>query len=294
VQDGSKGGFTLIELSIVLVVIGLIVGSILAGQSLINAATVRAQITQIERINTAANTFRVKYGYLPGDIKDPDASSFGFQSRGIYEGEGDGNGLIEGIQVNYLGSYNSFFEGAGETGMFWVDLSTAHLIDGGFSSASATASSGLNLTPSSNPSLGAFFPPAKMGSGQYILVFSSNGVNYYGVVGISSVTTLNAALTYTQSTPAQAYAIDAKIDDGLPQSGTVTARYLYFYSFVYAVGGGGAGAGQYGTQNPIATAGSSTTCYDNGNVYQAIMKYSTSQPTNNLNCALSYKMQAGD
>ena len=93
-QRLTKSGFTLIELSIVLVIIGLIVGGVLVGQDLIRAATVRAQISQIEKFNTAANTFFGKYGYLPGDIKDPEASNFGFAPRGPMPGEGDGNGLI--------------------------------------------------------------------------------------------------------------------------------------------------------------------------------------------------------
>jgi prepilin-type N-terminal cleavage/methylation domain-containing protein len=75
-------GFTLIELSIVLVIIGLIVGGVLVGQNLIAAAAVRAQISQIEKYQTAANAFRGKYGYLPGDIPNPYATQFGFQSRG--------------------------------------------------------------------------------------------------------------------------------------------------------------------------------------------------------------------
>jgi prepilin-type N-terminal cleavage/methylation domain-containing protein len=77
-----SSGFTLIEMSIVLVVIGLVVGGILTGQSLIAAAGVRAQIAQIENFNTAANTFFEKYGYLPGDIPAGPAAQFGFASRG--------------------------------------------------------------------------------------------------------------------------------------------------------------------------------------------------------------------
>ena len=77
-----KKGFTLIEMSIVLVIIGLIIGGVLLGRDLISAAAVRAQIAQIEKYNAAVNTFKGKYGYLPGDIPDPYASRFGFKARG--------------------------------------------------------------------------------------------------------------------------------------------------------------------------------------------------------------------
>jgi hypothetical protein len=55
-------------MSIVLVIIGLIVGGVLVGQNLIASATVRAHVTQIEKFNHGANAFFEKYGYLPGDI----------------------------------------------------------------------------------------------------------------------------------------------------------------------------------------------------------------------------------
>ena len=93
----KQQAFTLIELSIVLVIIGLITGGILTGRDLIAAASVRAQVTQIEKFNAAASTFRTKYGFLPGDIPDPDATRFGFAARGTGAGKGDGNGVIRGV-----------------------------------------------------------------------------------------------------------------------------------------------------------------------------------------------------
>ena len=128
-KSKKQSGFTLIEMSIVLVIIGLIVGGVLVGRDLISAAAVRAQISQIEKYNLAVNTFREKYGYLPGDIPNPYAPQFGFASRGQYTGEGDGNGTLEAIWKNADGGhYGSGGAADGEVGMFWVDLSKAGLI----------------------------------------------------------------------------------------------------------------------------------------------------------------------
>src|SRR5438477_2747635 len=79
----SQQGFTLIELSIVLVIIGLIVGGILVGQDLIKAAEIRATVGQVEKYNSAVNTFRSKYNGIPGDIPPTQAAAFGlFQYTG--------------------------------------------------------------------------------------------------------------------------------------------------------------------------------------------------------------------
>src|SRR5476649_123700 len=85
-KTSSRAGFTLIELSIVLVIIGLIVGGVLTSRDLIAAAQIRAQISQIEKYQTAVNTFRGKYGYLPGDIPNNAATACGFAARGQYAG----------------------------------------------------------------------------------------------------------------------------------------------------------------------------------------------------------------
>ena len=54
----TRSAFTLVELAIVLVIIGLIVGGVLVGQDLIKAAQIRSVVTDIERYNAAATTFR--------------------------------------------------------------------------------------------------------------------------------------------------------------------------------------------------------------------------------------------
>jgi len=305
--DVNHKGFTLIELSIVLVIIGLIVGGVLAGKDLIRAAGVRATITQIERYNTAANTFRGKYGYLPGDIRDPDASSFGFAPRGQYAGEGDGNGTIEGVSTNYPGHNFGNCEMAGETAMFWVDLSAVHLIDGSFTAASPVVIPSGNITTTSTPSIDAYFPAAKAGENNYIYVWSDpiklSGANAFGFSGVSLVNTSSSCgLTSTPSlTVKEAYSVDSKIDDGLPQQGRVTAEYLTTGSGSWnpwAAGGGNFGASSFSPNygpTTAATPGSSTTCYDNGGNAGQAQQYSVEiSDGSNINCALSFKIQAGD
>src|ERR1039458_6521771 len=102
-KSALTAGFTLIEISIVLVIIGLIIGGILVGQDLINAAAIRAQIAQIEKYNTAVRTFQTKFNALPGDMNATTATAFGFAARGTFAGQGDGNGLIEGVVANGAG-----------------------------------------------------------------------------------------------------------------------------------------------------------------------------------------------
>jgi prepilin-type N-terminal cleavage/methylation domain-containing protein len=63
-----KNGFTLIELSIVLVIIGLIIGGVTVGQDLIRSAELQSFVSNINQYKVAVNTFKLKYNALPGDI----------------------------------------------------------------------------------------------------------------------------------------------------------------------------------------------------------------------------------
>ncbi len=286
----AQRGFTLIELSIVLVIIGLIVGGVLVGQDLIRAATVRATITQIEKYNTAANTFRGKYGYLPGDIKDPEASQFGFAARGQYAGQGNGDGLLECNNSNFPLTHSGF-QLCGETAMFWVDLSAAHMIDQSFSTATSTGTIG-NIT-----SFDAYLPSAKLGRGNYIYTWSggwgaatvtgSDSVNYFGISAVGLLLSMEIVDNSPGLRVQEAYNIDKKMDDGLPQSGNVIALFLDatpHWVWDSPVDGNNA-------PQTTAAPGDSTTCADNGNVNGATVQYSLSQSSSNTNCALSFRFQ---
>jgi prepilin-type N-terminal cleavage/methylation domain-containing protein len=287
-------GFTLIELSIVLVVIGLIVGGILVGQSLINAAAVRAQITQIEKYNTAANTFREKYGYLPGDIPPQAVTQFGFTAgagRFGTPGSGDGNGELDGNWYSLAYSFNQ----SGEPLFFWEDLSTnSNLIEGGFNAAyGGYGWPGSSNTCTSSAACSAFFPYAKIGNGAFVYVYSGYanncnavytgcGPNFFGVSIINAILGANvddATPPAPALTVAQAAAIDSKIDDGLPTTGNVLAQYLT------------ATEGRQGWSTNGATPGA-TTCFDTSS---GTAKYSLSYSNGTMvNCGISFKMQAGD
>jgi len=276
----ANSGFTLIELSIVLVIIGLIIGGVLVGQDLVRAAEVRAQITQIEKYQTAANTFYGKFGALPGDLNALVATQFGFAARGNYAGEGDGNGIIQGISAN-LANFNwGNSEGAGETVMFWVDLSSAaggNLIDGNFSTATSTVPATILQTQ-----INLYFPQAKIGKGNYIYVWSDaagggpagGGNNYYGLAAVTGVPVGGALQSTPNLTVAQAYTIDTKIDDGRAQTGRVIALYL--------TGAGWSWANAQGSD-------SSSSCYNN-----STSAYAYSMSVNSgtgPNCALSFRFQ---
>jgi prepilin-type N-terminal cleavage/methylation domain-containing protein len=294
-KQNYRHGFTLIELSIVLVIIGLIAGAVMVGQNLINAATVRAQISQIEKYRSAVNTFRGKYGGLPGDLALNLASQFGFNLSdcdGATQGMRDGNGWIEGY-VNNL----QYDQTMAETAFFWQDLVTAGLIDGQYPPPpdviSCTYSYTLSLAPGPNY-VGAFFPAAKIGFGNFVYVYSQHGLyeqpingvysqdgfNWFGVSAITSVATFGGVPTSGTTIPViMAANIDKKTDDSIPTSGAVQAVYL------------NAGGGAYIQVEAAsaAAADSAATCYNTTSKTYSLGAAASGGA--NLNCALSFRFQ---
>src|SRR5665647_894484 len=88
----KQAGFTLIELAIVLVIIGLLLGGVLKGQELINSAKVKNMASDFKNIQVYIYGYQDKYKALPGD----DANAATHLTGGTKAGGTTGNGLIEG------------------------------------------------------------------------------------------------------------------------------------------------------------------------------------------------------
>ena len=67
-NNNNNKAFSLIELSIVLIIIGLLVAGITGGQSLVESARIRNYLTEMKQYQVAVNAFIINKGRLPGDL----------------------------------------------------------------------------------------------------------------------------------------------------------------------------------------------------------------------------------
>lgn len=93
-QPAAKNGFTLVELSIVLVIIGLLIGGTLIGQSLIKSAEINGYVKKLQQYQIATKLFREKFKQEAGDSNlftpagnNNKSSSDSLGCNGIYGGE---------------------------------------------------------------------------------------------------------------------------------------------------------------------------------------------------------------
>lgn len=217
-ETKHQQGFTLIELSIVLVIIGLIVGGVLQGQTIIHAAQIRATLSQLTKLNTEVNTFHDKFNGIPGDLAT--YANYGFTVPGPAGVNIFGNGLIEDTGGAGV-AYNT------EIGAFFYEMSTAQMLEvNNMIIANNTAAS----TPTTLPTL---MLAAQMGNTNFIWVSKAGtgtnmnlntGANYYHLIGVSGISAAGAINGSLKLTPTDAAGIDSKLDDGLPTTGTVQAN----------------------------------------------------------------------
>jgi prepilin-type N-terminal cleavage/methylation domain-containing protein len=113
----KQSGFTLVEIAIVLVIIGLLLGGVLKGQELINNAKAKNIEAEVNNIKTAIYSYQDRYRALPGDDKKADRFN-DIDSSSV----GDNNGKIKG-------TFDSTTDNI-ESRLFWLHLRNAGLIVG--------------------------------------------------------------------------------------------------------------------------------------------------------------------
>lgn len=185
-----QGGFTLIEIAIVLVIIGLLLGGVLKGQELITGARIRNLIQQQDGIKAAYLGFLDRYRALPGDYAQANGNipGLGTVCTTGTPGNGNGDGMISSGPLQ-----------PHEHLLMWEHLSKAGFISGSYT-CDTTASA---ATSPSNP-YGSLFA-------------MQHDAQWFQGAGTASRHHLK---TGTQVPPGVLAEIDRKIDDGSPLTGS--------------------------------------------------------------------------
>ena len=120
-MKSQQSGFTLVEIAIVLVIIGLLLGGILKGQELINSAKVKNLANDFRVIPTYIYAYQDKFRALPGD--DNQVTNHVGATAQAGTGGSTGNGVIEG-------AWNADETGTVEANIFWQHVRLANLAAG--------------------------------------------------------------------------------------------------------------------------------------------------------------------
>ncbi|MEJ0010330.1 MAG: prepilin-type N-terminal cleavage/methylation domain-containing protein [Alphaproteobacteria bacterium] len=262
-----RQAFTLVELAIVLVIIGLLVGGVLTGRDLIQSARINATVSDLQSYTAAAMTFRDKYGGIPGDLRYDKAAQAGLTISAVSPGatgEGDGDGILrdsDGVASVCPGGTANQFGLGGENVLFWRQLSDAGLI--AFKSVAdgtcLDTSSFLNNTAAEISTLKPLIPTLRLRDSGFVhtITIPSSGAggnapgNYYklGQFTAGGSLTKGAIQSSPVMTTREALGIDQKMDDGFPATGAVYSNLT------------GASTTPFNGGSPVTS--SDTLCYDN-------------------------------
>lgn len=208
-------GFTLVELSIVIVVVTLITSGIIAANSILQSAKLTRTITLVRETHTAAMTFKAKYNCIPGDCAN--VVALGIISAAGDKGDGDGNGKIN--TVSHMTS-----AGSGvlmkETMNFFHHLKYAQLMQGNYD--------GYSGFTNFNGVFKGLMPQLPLNDSEYLSALNMYAWDgpYFGNVlvthsGNTATSNYGWALTAMES-----YELDSKIDDGDPVKGDVQTAWI--------------------------------------------------------------------
>ena len=189
----KQSGFTLIEIAIVLVIIGLLLGGVLKGQELINAARVRNVVAQLDGVKIAYLGFLDRYRTYPGDMPTATAQTQipGTGSVGCANVATCGNGKIDD----------------NENLLVWYHLSRAGFISGSYTGTTDAGATWQNPTTADSPA---------NPYGGYLMIANDND---YGEVNAATNPVLNIKTGGLMPVSVIAE-IDRKVDDGQPGTGS--------------------------------------------------------------------------
>ena len=141
-MKSKQSGFTLVEIAIVLVIIGLLLGGVLKGQEMIAGAKVKALANEIKGVQTMFFAYQDKFHAVPGD----DAKSATNLPSAPAAATGAGNGRIDtGTWIGLAAP-----DVASKSSLFWQQVRLAGLANGDATSGQATNAVGGKLGITSN------------------------------------------------------------------------------------------------------------------------------------------------
>src|SRR5438094_413261 len=121
-KNSTQGGFTLVEIAIVLVIIGLLLGGILKGQEMITQAKIKNVIADFSGVSAAYHGYQDRYRAIPGD--DPNAGTRWTTAPAAVSGSGDG--IVAGTYNNGGATCTTAFESCS----WWDHLRKAGFVSG--------------------------------------------------------------------------------------------------------------------------------------------------------------------
>ena len=193
-SSATEGGFTLVEIAIVLVIIGLLLGGVLKGQEMITQAKIKNVINDFNGVTVAVTSYQDRYRALPGD--DQNATTR-WTTQAPASGNGDGS-VLGAYNANDTSGTGGAPAAAAESNLFWQHLRIAGFVPG--------------LTVGT----GSGTPPPNAAGGLI-------GVES-GVVGTSGLGFTGTIICFSNLPEKIASAVDAQMDDSQPASGQVRAQ----------------------------------------------------------------------
>jgi prepilin-type N-terminal cleavage/methylation domain-containing protein len=190
----QQSGFTLVEIAIVLVIIGLLLGGILKGQELINSAKVKNLAQDFKTVPLYIYGYQDRFKALPGD----DIAAFAASNAGHLPAttspapsvadNGDGNGVINGL----------WDASSGESFLFWRHVRAANFAAGSTDNTDA-----------------ANYPPKNVEGGR--IGITGNTLTQGPVIGMSGTYAFCSANLLGK----YAKQLDTTLDDGNTATGSV-------------------------------------------------------------------------